>query len=1219
MNWNPPAGADNCPGFSVARTAGPVQGSTFAVQSTTTITYEVTDATGNTADCSFTVTVEDNDFPLVACPADQNVTFPGCSYTVPDYLGSGQVTRTDNCSPLTEAQTPAASTVITAATTVQISIEDPSGNETICAFDINPLDNTPPTFDACPTDTVWITVDNSCQFFMPDYSSLDVSDVCNPTFSFSQSPAPGLPLSAVTPVTVTVSDGTNSTNCLFDVAPIDGTAPSIICPADESVSVNASCQVILSDYTGSASTSDNCDASVAVSQSPTGTVTGNTTVTLTATDDAGNTSTCQFEVEAEDTTDPSISCPATTTAYYNASCLYSMEDLTGLATGLGDNCSDNVDLVLSQIPVLGTSIGVNATVELVVEDEAGNTNSCTLSLVLQDTVSPNVVCPVDQTASVDAGCDISLADYTSLVTASDNCPGLNTVTVVQSPAAATSYDMNSNATVAITMTASDGTNSSTCTFNVILEDNIDPVLTCPNPPTVTANANCEFTMTNFVASMPGSDNCDASLTYSQVPAQGSLVQGNTLVTLYGEDDAGNIGECSFTLTVEDNSNPTITCPVAQSQIADGSCEFVLDSYGFLATADDNCDDNLTITQSPLAGTTQTGDLTVTLTATDDANNFATCTFSVELIDLTPPSITCPSDTIVDFGSGCTFVLDDYLGDETVDDNCDATVSVGQSPASGTTHSGTVTVTLTASDDDENQTTCEFDVIPEDNTDPTITCPGDQVVSSSIVGGNCIFIIPDLTGSATAADNCDPTPTVTQAPGVGNTITANTTITLTVEDNNSNTSTCTFDLILNDDADPSITCPGDLNVAVNTACAYEILDYTAMAVATDNCSTDPTVSQGTTPTIGSTIAAGTTVTITLTAEDDSSNTDVCTFDITAFDETAPTVTCPSPTTVSTNTNCLVFLADYTSGGSSVDNCDGTSLTITQSPVAGTAIGGTTVVTLSVTDNSGNLGICTFNVELDDTTPPSIVCPADQTVASDASCAYSLADYTTFGTVDDNCDLSPVVTQAPAASSSVSATTVVTLTATDASNNMSSCMFNVVAEDVIAPMISACPMNDTVDVAANCTYIMGDYTGDPTYTDNCDAPGNLSVTQAPLAGSLIGGNTVVTISVEDQAGNIATCTLTVVPEDNDPPTIFDCPTDITVDNDPGLCGAVVTWGTITALDNCAGVVVPQLDHGLASGSIFDVATTEVEFIAYDGNGNQTSCVFNVTVNDTEDPVV
>ena len=87
-------------------------------------------------------------------------------------------------------------------------------------------------------------------------------------------------------------------------------------------------------------------------------------------DDAGNTSTCQFEVEAEDTTDPSISCPATTTAYYNASCLYSMEDLTGLATGLGDNCSDNVDLVLSQIPVLGTSIGVNATVELVVEDEA---------------------------------------------------------------------------------------------------------------------------------------------------------------------------------------------------------------------------------------------------------------------------------------------------------------------------------------------------------------------------------------------------------------------------------------------------------------------------------------------------------------------------------------------------------------------------------------------------------------------------------------------------------------------------------------------------------------------------------------------------------------------------------------------------------------------------------------------------------------------------------
>ena len=111
--------------------------------------------------------------------------------------------------------------------------------------------------------------------------------------------------------------------------------------------------------------------------------------------------------------------------------------------------------------------------------------------------------------------------------------------------------------------------------------------------------------------------------------------------------------------------------------------------------------------------------------------------------------------------------------------------------------------------------------------------------------------------------------------------------------------------------------------------------------------------------------------------------MCTFDITAADVTAPIVTCPGTITVSTNTNCLVFLADYTSSGSSNDNCDGTGLAITQSPVAGTAIGGTTAVTLSVTDNSGNIGHCVFDVELDDTTPPTIVCPADQTVPSDAS--------------------------------------------------------------------------------------------------------------------------------------------------------------------------------------------------------------------------------------------
>jgi hypothetical protein len=55
VSYTPPVGTDNC-GSTTAQTAGLPSGSQFPV-GTTTNTYTVTDASGNTASCSFAVTV----------------------------------------------------------------------------------------------------------------------------------------------------------------------------------------------------------------------------------------------------------------------------------------------------------------------------------------------------------------------------------------------------------------------------------------------------------------------------------------------------------------------------------------------------------------------------------------------------------------------------------------------------------------------------------------------------------------------------------------------------------------------------------------------------------------------------------------------------------------------------------------------------------------------------------------------------------------------------------------------------------------------------------------------------------------------------------------------------------------------------------------------------------------------------------------------------------
>ena len=55
--YTAPVGTDNCPGATTIRTAGGASGTVFPI-GTTTVTYRVDDAHGNSTSCSFTVTVK---------------------------------------------------------------------------------------------------------------------------------------------------------------------------------------------------------------------------------------------------------------------------------------------------------------------------------------------------------------------------------------------------------------------------------------------------------------------------------------------------------------------------------------------------------------------------------------------------------------------------------------------------------------------------------------------------------------------------------------------------------------------------------------------------------------------------------------------------------------------------------------------------------------------------------------------------------------------------------------------------------------------------------------------------------------------------------------------------------------------------------------------------------------------------------------------------------
>ena len=147
-----------------------------------------------------------------------------------------------------------------------------------------------------------------------------------------------------------------------------------------------------------------------------------------------------------------------------------------------------------------------------------------------------------------------------------------------------------------------------------------------------------------------------------------------------------------------------------------------------------------------------------------------------------------------------------------------------------------------------------------------------------------------------------------------------------------------------------------------------------------------------------------------ATDDCGNTSACTTQITVEDEIGPTVVCDAQTVASLDGNgqAMVY-ADVVDDGS-YDWCCVESFMIKREgapdseyaatlPVDCTDLGILTMVTLKVTDCSGNFNTCNVDVLVKDEHDPVIAPPADLTV----DCTTDLSDLSIFGeaTVFDNC--------------------------------------------------------------------------------------------------------------------------------------------------------------------------------------------------------------------------
>ncbi|MBL7827005.1 MAG: HYR domain-containing protein, partial [Saprospiraceae bacterium] len=256
-----------------------------------------TDQANNTRTCSFTVTVNDTQKPVITCPANiVRNNDPGKCYAVVTYPNA---TATDNCSATVTLLSGLASgsQFPVGTSTIEFQAKDPSDNTSTCSFTIRVNDVEPPVV-TCPPALNLPNDPGQCSRQINWVGQATYTDNCGA--SYNQSNSPGFfPVGEHTVVHTVIDYSGNSATCVQNVTVYDQEYPGIYCPQNMVVKTDEFDCVATVSY--SASGYDNCPGySITYStDSPAAFEAGYNNVTATITDGAGNSTSCTFQIRVD--------------------------------------------------------------------------------------------------------------------------------------------------------------------------------------------------------------------------------------------------------------------------------------------------------------------------------------------------------------------------------------------------------------------------------------------------------------------------------------------------------------------------------------------------------------------------------------------------------------------------------------------------------------------------------------------------------------------------------------------------------------------------------------------------------------------------------------------------------------------------------------------------------------------------------------------------------
>jgi gliding motility-associated-like protein len=374
------------------------------------------------------------------------------------------------------------------------------------------------------------------------------------------------------------------------------------------------------------------------------------------------------------------------------------------------------------------------------------------------------------------------------------------------------------------------------------------------------------------------------------------------------------------------------------------------------------------------------------------------------------------------------------------------------------------------------------------------------------GGNIALTSATSGGVWSSANNF-----IATVDGAGNVTGLNagtTTMTYTVSNNGCSASVVAQVTVLNNPVTPTITASGATSV-----CPGGSVVLFASNGANYQWSNGPQ-----TPFIVATQSGDYSVTVT-----GANGCSAVSAPVTVFigDNTLPLITAPLNVTVTPNLGCEAIGVTLGTPVTS-DNCSVASVT-NDAPAIYPI--GTTTVTWTVTDASGNTASATQLVTVVDQTAPVATAPANITVAANNFCEATGVDLGTPNATD-NCTNNLTITNNAPATYPLGSTTV-TWTITDAAGNVTTVDQTVTVVDETAPVVLLAATSVILDANGSATITFQDL--DNGSTDNC-AIASAILSQSDFDCSNVGNN-IVSVTVTDNSGNqtVAQVIVTVIASD------------------------------------------------------------------------------------------